>query len=102
MLYRGYLQDLATAFRRRFEQMSTAFNFEHGNGFEVALCRVLRDIFAQKYGICRVFVVPADANSAGDDIIIYDRYRFPKLRIFPQKSYELRQNIPVEAVYAYI
>ena len=56
----------------------------------------------QKYGICRGFVVPADGASAGDDLIIYDSVRFPTLRLFPQESYEIKQDVPVEAVYAYI
>lgn len=102
MKYRNYLQELANAFNRRFEQISTHYNFEHGNEFEIALCYVLRDILPQKYGICRGFVVPAQGLAAGDDIIIYDSFRFPKLRIFSEETYELRQNIPVEAVYAYI
>lgn len=102
MKYRGYLSDLAVAFRHRFEQISTHFNFDYGDEFEIALCYVLREILPQKYGICRGFVVPADGPAAGDDIIIYDRERFPTLRLFPQESYDRKQNIPVEAVYVYI
>lgn len=102
MKYRGYLQNLARAFEYRFEQISTHYNFDHGDEFEIALCHVLREVLPQKYGICRGFVVPADGASAGDDIIIYDSVRFPTLRLFPQESYEIKQDVPVEAVYAYI
>ena len=56
----------------------------------------------QKYGICRGFVVASDDVSAGDDIIIYDKVRFPTLRLLSQEKYEIKQDVPVEAVYAYI
>lgn len=102
MNYRNYLQRLATAFKHRFELISVQYNFDNGNEFEIALCYVLRDILPQKYGICRGFVISVDGQSAGDDIIIYDRERFPTLRILPQESYDRKQEIPVEAVYAYI
>jgi hypothetical protein len=102
MKYRGYLQNLARAFEYRFEQISTRYNFDYGDEFEIALCHVLREMLPQKYGICRGFVVSVDGAFAGDDIIIYDSVRFPTLRLFPQESYEIKQDVPVEAVYAYI
>jgi hypothetical protein len=102
MKYRGYLLNLARAFNYRFEQISTHYNFDRGDEFEIALCHVLREVLPQKYGVCRGFVTPADGASAGDDIIIYDSVRFPTLRLFPQESYEIKQDVPVEAVYAYV
>ncbi len=102
MKYRYYLENLAKAFKHRFEQIATHYNFDNGDEFEIALCYVLREILPQKYGICRGHVIPAEGQSAGDDIIIYDRERFPTLRVFPQESYDRKQDIPIEAVYAYI
>jgi hypothetical protein len=100
--YRNYLENLAKAFKYRFEQISTHYNFDSGDEFEIALCYVLREILPSKYGICRGHVIPADGQSAGDDIIIYDKERFPTLRVFSQESYDRKQDIPIEAVYAYI
>ena len=100
--YRSYLENLAKAFKYRFEQISTHYNFDNGDEFEIALCNIFREILPSKYGICRGHVIPAEGQSAGDDIIIYDRERFPTLRVFPQESYDRKQDIPIEAVYAYI
>lgn len=102
MKYRNYLGNLARGFNYRFEQISTHYNFDHGDEFEIALCHILREILPQKYGICRGFVVAAEGEAAGDDIIIYDSERFPALRLLPQESYDRKQDIPVEAVYAYL
>lgn len=102
MKYRSYLENLAKAFKYRFEQISTHYNFDNGDEFEIALCYIFREILLSKYGICRGHVIPAEGQSAGDDIIIYDRERFPTLRVFPQESYDRKQDIPIEAVYAYI
>jgi hypothetical protein len=38
----------------------------------------------------------------GDDLIIFDRIRFPTLRILRQDSFTRKEQIPIEAVYAYI
>lgn len=102
MKYRNYLESLAKAFKHRFEQISTHYNFDSGDEFEIALCYILREVLPSKYGICRGHVIPAEGQSAGDDVIIYDRERFPTLRVFPQESYDRKQDIPIEAVYAYI
>ena len=102
MKYRAYLESLAKAFKYRFEQISTHYNFDSGDEFEIALCYMLREILPSKYGICRGHVISADGQSAGDDIVIYDKERFPTLRVFPQESYDRKQDIPIEAVYAYI
>ena len=102
MKYRNYLESLAKAFKYRFEPISTYYNFDSGDEFENALCYVLREILPSKYGICRGHVIPAEGQSAGDDMVIFDKERFPTLRLFPQESYDRKQDIPIEAVYAYI
>lgn len=102
MIYGNYLENLSKAFKYRFEQISTHYNFDNGDEFEIALCYVLREILPSKYGICRGHVVNSKGEFAGDDIVIYDKECFPTLRVFPQESYDRKQDIPIEAVYAYI
>ena len=55
-----------------------------------------------QYGICRGFVVNAAGEKAGDDIIVYDRMRFPTLRALEGEDYSRKEQVPIEAVYAYI
>jgi hypothetical protein len=102
MNYSSYVENLERAFQSRFKEMSARYNFDLGDEFEIALCHILREVFPAKYGIARGFVVARNGSSSGDDIVIYDAIRFPTLRLFPQESYEIKQEIPVEAVYAYI
>ena len=78
------------------------YNFDYGDEFELALCDALRAILPEQFGICRGFVVASDGDCAGDDLIIFDRIRFPTLRILRQDSFARKEQIPVEAVYAYI
>jgi hypothetical protein len=82
--------------------MRTVHNFEHGDEFEVAVCEILRPILPMRYGICRGYAVNADGVTAGDDIIIYDRMRFPTLRGLEEENYARLEQVPIEAVYAYI
>jgi len=101
MKYKDYLQRLADQFESQMKEILVEHNFDYGPEFEIALCKMLRKVLPQKYGVCRGFVVAADVL-AGDDIIIYDRDRFPTLRFLEQDQYENKEYIPVEAVYAYI
>lgn len=102
MKYNGYLQTVSQNIERIFSEISAEHNFDLGDEFETALCRALRIILPQKYGICRGFVVTEDSQMAGDDIIIYDRESFPTLRLLPQDTYDRKEHIPFDAVYAYI
>lgn len=101
MKYEDYLKGLVKQFNNQIEAIVAQYNFDLGPEFEIALCKVLRKVLPQKYGICRGFVVSED-SLAGDDIVIYDRNSFPTLRFLPQDRYEQKEYIPVEAVYAYI
>lgn len=78
------------------------YNFDYGEEFEIALCKILRRFLPDKYGICRGFIVCSNNDSAGDDIIIYDRTNFTPLRFLEQSEFSVKEQIPVEAVYAYI
>lgn len=102
-VYNGIIKNISTRFESELENMSTVYNFDLGAEFEIAVCKVLRKILPLKYGICRGFVVDKSDNKGGDDIIIYDRMNFPNLRFLGHEDDYARKNqIPVEAVYAYI
>lgn len=102
MQYDNYLKSLSEKFERRLEDISAEHNFELGNEFEIAICEILRDFLPTKYGICRGFVVDVNGQKAGDDIIIYDQERFPTLKINKKNDFSRKEEIPIEAVYAYI
>lgn len=102
MLYNNYLQKLSDKILRRFDEILIEYNFDYGPEFEIALCRVLREFLPNKYGICRGFVVSFDGKKEGDDIIIFDQEKFPTLRLLQSEDYSIKEQIPIEAVYAYI
>ncbi len=102
MLYDNYISKLSEKIAKRFDDISTEYNFDKGDEFEIAMCRLLRDFLPNKYGICRGFVVSSGGKKAGDDIIIFDQERFPTLRLLYRDSFELKAQMPIEAVYAYI
>lgn len=62
----------------------------------------LRAILPQYYGICRGSIFSIDGNFVGDDIIIYDQFHFPTLRLLEDNTFAQKQQIPFEAVFAYI
>jgi hypothetical protein len=101
-LYDDYVRSISERFERALQGIRTEHNFEYGNEFEVALCKTIRLVLPQKYGICRGYVVSAWGEKAGDDIIIYDRMSFPTLRALETDDYSLKEQVPIEAVYAYI
>ena len=102
MKYSGYLKNISFRFESIFGLIAAQYNFDYGDEFEFALCDAFRAILPERFGICRGFVVANDGQCAGDDLIIFDRIRFPTLRILRQDSFAQKEQIPVEAVYAYI
>ncbi len=78
------------------------FNFDLGAEFEVAMCALLEDILPARFGVCRGFVITEDGRAAGDDLIIYDKMSCPTLRANIGLQYSVKEQIPVDAVYAYI
>ncbi|MDR4927240.1 DUF6602 domain-containing protein [Peribacillus simplex] len=101
-LYENYIVTLAEKFSRTIDDIMADYNFEYGHEFEVTICKSLRRILPNKYGICRGHVVSSNGEKQGDDIIIYDQERFPTLRAHDKDEYARKENIPIEAVYAYI
>lgn len=100
--YNNYLRHLSKRYKSVLEGISAVHNFDTGAEYEIAICEALKAILPNKYGICRGFVVTRKGEKAGDDIIIYDKYRFPSLRALDDSSFARKEQIPVEAVYAYI
>jgi hypothetical protein len=52
--------------------------------------------------VSRGFIETADGNMARDDIIIYERNRFPLLRLINESDFCRKQQVPVESVCAYL
>lgn len=102
--YDGYVQRLSDQFSQEMDKIEAEYGFDNGPEFEIAICKFLSRILPEQYGVCRGFVVDKDNNKAGDDIIIYDRYRFPVLRSIGKKNedFSRKEYVPIEAVYAYI
>lgn len=100
-LYQDYVGTLSRRFAGEIDTIAAEHNFEFGPEFEIALASVLRNILPDKYGVCRGYVVNAQGESAGDDIIIYDRAAFPTL-LLRGRDADRKEHVPAEAVYAYI
>lgn len=101
-IYHDYIKNLHRAFDKRLDDISAQFNFDLGPEFEIAICDIMRSFLPNKYGVCRGFVVSAEGETAGDDIIIYDQERFPTLRPVANRAFDKKDKVPIEAVYAYI
>lgn len=102
MIYDGYLKTVASRFEEFFGRISATYSFDFGTEFEVALCKALRVLLPQRFGVCRGFVVTKDGQLAGDDIIIFQRDHFGTLRLLEQDNFEQKEKIPLESVCAYI
>lgn len=102
MLYNNYIKSIDEKYKSLLSLIKVNYNFDYGDEFEFALCHLLRALLPEKYGVCRGFIVDKESNSVGDDIIIFDQYKFPTIRLFDNKDFSIKQQIPVEAVYAYI
>ena len=100
--YNNFLLTLSKRFNGFMDGMSSFYNFDIGDEFEIALCRALRVILPKQYGICRGFIVTRDGSYQGDDIIIYNPFLFPTLRFLGEDNFERKEYIPIEAVYAFI
>lgn len=102
MKYDNYIQKIANRFKTFLDQIETEHNFEHGPEFEIAICKTLSRVLPSKYGVCRGYLVANDGRKAGDDIIIYNHDRFPTLRLIDNEAFAQKEQIPIEAAYAYI
>lgn len=101
-LYRNYVERLARQFESEYSSIESIHNFELGAEFEVVMCKVLRQLLPDRYGICRGYIVNAEGDVAGDDIIIFDRINFPTLLGRSDDAFDRKEHVPAEAVYGYI
>jgi hypothetical protein len=101
LFYDDFVKKIAENFEAALSEIQAGHNFDLGPEFEVAVCKMLRRALPQRFGICRGYVITLDGESAGDDIIIYERLRFPTLRSLDE-DYSRKEKVPVEAVFAYI
>lgn len=100
--YDNLVKRIADKFLLEFEQMEAVYNFDIGDELEIAFCKVLRKFLPSKYGVVRGFVVSKDGDKVGDDVIIYDKLNFPTLRFLNDDDLIIKQQVPIESVYAYI
>ncbi|KSW24183.1 MULTISPECIES: DUF6602 domain-containing protein [unclassified Pseudomonas] len=100
--YGEYIERLARKVEARLQDIEAIYNFDLGDEFEVAICALLEDILPSKFGVCRGFVVAENGETAGDDLIIYDKMSSPTLRSSMRRQFPVKEQIPVDAVYAYI
>jgi hypothetical protein len=101
-LYRNYVETLSKRFQANLNSIEVGHNFDYGPEFEIAICKTLRSALPDKYGIARGYVVNAEGDIAGDDIVIFEQSRFPTLALRGTGSYANKEFIPIEAAYAYI
>ena len=101
-VYDSFLTNISKKFEAHINFIEAIYNFDHGIEFELALCKSLRAILPNNYGVCRGAIFSSDGNFAGDDIIIYDQLHFPTLRLLEDNTFAQKQRIPFEAVFAYI
>jgi hypothetical protein len=101
-MYHDYVKTLSKRFEANLTSIEVGQNFEYGPEFEIAICNTLRSALPDKYGIARGYVVNAEGTRAGDDIVIFERSRFPTLALRGRDDYARKEFIPIEAVYAYI
>lgn len=103
-MYGGWLARIAGRFQEAFDKIQVTHNFEFGDEYEIAICKVLRGLLPARASVCRGYVVAANGSRAGDDVIIFDSGRFPTLRALALEHDGLAQKeeVPAEAVLAYI
>jgi hypothetical protein len=66
-MYDDYLRRVAERFDSRFRDITAEYNFELAVEFEITLCRVLRQVLLQRFGVCRGFTVTSAGQKAGDE-----------------------------------
>jgi len=101
-MYGDYVRVLQKRFHAALSSIEAKHNFDYGAEFEIALCRILRAALPDRFGICRGHVVDRAGSTAGDDILIFERSRFPTLLLRDHDDYSRKELVPIEAVYCYI
>ena len=100
--YGKWVKTLSERFEANLSTVDVEHGFEYGSEFEVVICKSLRSALPDKYGVCRGYVIDAQGTKAGDDIIIFDRHRFPTVSLRERDDLSRKESVPIEAVYCYI
>ncbi len=100
-MYSKLLETLSKKIDHYFTEIEASFGFDYGPEFEIALCKIFKELLPTKFGVCRGFIIDKYGSKAGDDIIIYDKLRFPTIRMLGD-DFAQKEQVPVEAVYCYI
>ncbi len=101
-MYLNLLQSLSRKIEFYFSEIEAVHNFEYGPEFEIALCKILKDLLPNRFGVCRGYIITGEGKQVGDDIIVYDRLSFPTIRMLGEENFSQREQVPIEAVYCYI
>jgi hypothetical protein len=101
-LYGGFIERVSKSFDAAFSAIEAGYNFDYGIEFEVALCTAISRLLPERFSVCRGYVINKAGEKAGDDIIIYERHLFPAMRFLSRDDYSLKEQVPIEAVAAYI
>lgn len=101
-LYRDFVRSLSDRVAQSLSTIETEHNFEYGTEFEIAMCEALRSALPDKFGITRGYVVDEDGKAAGDDIVIFERTRFPTIALRNRDDYARKEFVPIEAAGCYI
>lgn len=101
-LYRNFALTLSKRAAASLSTFEVGHNFEYGPEFEMVMCRVLRSALADRFGIARGYAVNVEGKIAGDDIVIFERGRFPTLALRDRDDYARKEFIPIDAAYCYI
>lgn len=100
--YKDFIQVISNQFISGLSTIKAEYNFDYGDEFEFALCSVLSSILPEQFGVVRGHLVSIDNRTAGDDIIIFEKSRFPTLALRKKNDFSRKEFIPIEAAYCYI
>lgn len=56
-MYRGYIPTLSKKINAYFSMIDAHHNFDLEPEFEIALCRILKDVLGDRFGVCRGYIV---------------------------------------------
>jgi len=100
MHYQKLVENVSTMFKQKMDNIETEYNFDLGLELEVAFCEALRMFLPSKFGVCRGFIVNAEDQTAGDDIIIYDKSIYAPLRGLAEADSTRKQKYPLKQYMA--
>lgn len=100
--YKDYVLTLSKRLEATLSTIQVEHNFEYGPEFEIAICQTLRSALPDRFGISRGYIVDLQGNAAGDDVVVYERTRFPTLALRERDDFSRKEFVPLEAAYCYI